>query len=145
MELKIKKLKPEAVIPKSGTKYSAGLDLSACISEPVTIPVGEIRNFPIGIAIAPDQNDVALLVFPRSGLGAKKGITLPNSVGVIDSDYRGELMVPLINHGSEPYTVAPGERIAQLVAVPIIFPEIRVTDELPESERGEAGFGSTGR
>lgn len=145
MTLKIKKLRPEAGIPASTTKNSAGLDLNACIPEPVTIPVGEIRNFPIGIAVAPEREDVVMLVFPRSGIARQYGVTLPNSVGVIDSDYRGEIQVPLINHGVEPYTVLPGERIAQLVTLPIIFPEIEISEELPDSERGTSGFGSSGK
>lgn len=145
MTLKIKKLRPEAVIPFRATESSAGLDLSACVPEPVVIEPGQIKNFPIGLALAPDAENVVMLVFPRSGLGRKHGITLPNSVGVIDSDYRGEIQVPLINLGSEPYTVMPGERIAQLVTVPVIFPEVEIADELPKTERGESGFGSSGR
>ena len=145
MELKIKKLRPDAIIPNRATKLSAGLDLHACIDDPLTIPIGEIRNFPIGIAVSPERDDVVMLVFPRSGLGRNKGITLPNSVGVIDSDYRGEVQVPLINHGSEPYTVQPGGRIAQRVTVPVIFADPVEADELPESERGASGFGSSGK
>lgn len=145
MTLKIKKLRPGAIIPTRATKNSAGLDVHACIDEPIEIPVGQIRNFPIGIAIAPDREDVVMLMFPRSGLGRSKGISLPNCVGVIDSDYRGEIQVPLINHGSEPYTVQPGERIAQLVTVPVIFPDVEEAEELSETERGTAGFGSTGK
>ena len=144
MEIKIKKLKPSAAIPERATPQSAGLDLRACIDAPVEIPAGEIRNFPIGIAVAPEREDVVMLVFPRSGLG-RKGVTLPNAVGVSDSDYRGELQVPLINLGRETYTVQPGERIAQLVTVPVIFAEAVEADELSETERGSSGFGSTGR
>lgn len=145
MTLKIKKLRPGAIIPKRATKNSAGLDVHACIDKPVEIPVGEIRNFPIGIAVAPDCDDVVMLMFPRSGLGRSKGISLPNCVGVIDSDYRGEIQVPLINHGREPYTVLPGEKIAQLVTVPVIFPDVEETDTLSKTDRGEAGFGSSGK
>ncbi len=145
MELKIKKLRPEAIIPSRATSLSAGLDLSACIPEPITIAVGEIKNFPIGIAVEPQREDVVLLIFGRSGMGRKFGITLPNSVGVVDSDYRGEIQVPLINHGSEPYTVMPGDRIAQMVTVPVIFAEAVEADSLSDSERGEAGFGSSGK
>ena len=86
-----------------------------------------------------------MLVFIRSSLGRKYGLTLANSVGVIDSDYRGEIMVPLINHGSQPCTLFPGERFSQLVALPVYLPEVLESDSLPESERGKSGFGSTGR
>lgn len=145
MKLTFKILREGAQIPAAATKQSAGLDLKACIPEPMTINPGEIKSFPIGLAVCPEKEDVALLVFPRSGLASKHGITLPNCVGVIDSDYRGEISVPLINLGREPYTVMPGERLAQLITVPIIFPEVEVAEELPESERGTAGFGSSGR
>ena len=145
MKLTFKILRDGAQIPAAATKQSAGLDLKACIPEPMTIDPGEIKSFPIGLAVCPEKEDVALLVFPRSGLASKHGITLPNCVGVIDSDYRGEISVPLINLGREPYTVMPGERLAQLITVPIIFPEVEVAEELPESERGTAGFGSSGR
>lgn len=145
MKLTFKILREGAQIPAAATKQSAGLDLKACIPEPMTINPGEIKSFPIGLAVCPEREDVALLVFPRSGLASKHGITLPNCVGVIDSDYRGEISVPLINLSREPYTVMPGERLAQLITVPIIFPEVEVAEELPESERGTAGFGSSGR
>lgn len=145
MKLTFKILRDGAQIPAAATKQSAGLDLKACIPEPMTINPGEIKSFPIGLAVCPEKEDVALLVFPRSGLASKHGITLPNCVGVIDSDYRGEISVPLINLSREPYTVMPGERLAQLITVPIIFPEVEVVEELPESERGTAGFGSSGR
>lgn len=145
MTLTFKKLKPNAIIPHSATKTSAGLDLCACIDSPITIGVGEIVTLPTGIACAPDREDVAMLVFVRSSLGRLHGLTLANSVGVIDSDYRGEILVPIINHGKEPYTVAPNERFAQLVITPVIFPKIAEADELPETERGEKGFGSTGK
>lgn len=145
MKLTFKKVREGAVIPTSATKLSAGLDLRACIDKPTVINPGEIVNFPTGLAVCPSDENVVLLVFPRSGLGLKYGITLPNSVGVIDADYRGEMSVPLINHGKEPYTMMPNERLAQLVAVPVIYPETEVAEELPESERGTAGFGSSGR
>lgn len=145
MKLTFKKLRENAKIPAAATKLSAGLDLSACIDEPVTLQPGDIASFPIGLAVCPEREDVVMLVFPRSGLGSRHGITLPNSVGVIDSDYRGELSVPLINLGREPYTVMPGERIAQLVTTPVIFPEVCKASEIPESERGTSGFGSSGR
>lgn len=145
MTLTFKKLRESAVIPAAATKLSAGLDLHACIDEPVTINPGEMKNFPTGLAVCPDREDVVMFIIVRSGLGRKYCLTLPNSVGVIDSDYRGEISVPIINHGTEPYTIMPGERFAQLVTLPVIFPEINVAEELPESERGVNGFGSTGR
>lgn len=145
MKLTFKKIKENAVIPSAATKTSSGLDLHACISEPITINVGESVTVPCGIAVCPEREDVVMLIFIRSSLGRKHGVTLANSVGVIDSDYRGEILVPIINHGTAPFTLEPNERFAQLVVTPIIFPEICQADELPESERGESGFGSTGR
>lgn len=145
MKLTFKKLREGAIIPTAATKLSAGLDLHACIDGPTVIPIGGIVNFPTGIAVCPEDENVVMLVFVRSGIGRKFGLTLPNSVGVIDSDYRGEIQVPIINHGSEPYTMMPGERFAQLVTLPVILPEIVTAEELPETERGTKGFGSTGR
>lgn len=145
MTLKIKKLKENAIIPKRETKGSAGLDLHACIDAPAVIGVGEIFTVPTGIALSPEREDIVMFVIIRSSLGRKHGLTLANSVGVIDSDYRGEILVPIINHGTEPYTLNPGERFAQLVITPVIFPEVLEADELDSTERGERGFGSTGR
>lgn len=145
MKLTFKKLRDNAVIPKAQTASSAGLDLCACIDQPMRIGSGEIKTIPCGIACCPDRSDIVLLVFIRSSLGRNHGITLANSVGVIDSDYRGEIMVPLVNHGDRDYILEPGERFAQLVAVPILFPSVDQSDSLPSSERGEQGFGSTGR
>ena len=145
MKLTFKKVREGAIIPSAATRLSAGLDLHACIPEPVTIEPGEIVNFPTGVAVYPEREDVVMLIFMRSGLGRKHGLSLPNSVGVIDSDYRGEISVPIINLGKEPYTMVPGERFAQLVTTPVIFPEVGEADELPESERGTSGFGSSGR
>ncbi len=145
MKLTFKKLKDHAIIPHAATKTSAGLDLHACLDEPYTLAPNEIFTVPTGVACAPDREDVVMLVFVRSSLGRKFGLTLANSVGVIDSDYRGEILVPMINHGAEPYTLQNGERFAQLVVTPVIFPEICEADELDETERGDQGFGSTGR
>ena len=145
MKLTFKKVREGAIIPSAATKLSAGLDLHACIPEPVTVHPGEIVNFPTGVAVCPEREDVVMLIFMRSGLGRKHGLSLPNSVGVIDSDYRGEMSVPIINLGKEPYTMVPGERFAQLVTLPVILPEVDEADELPETERGTSGFGSTGR
>lgn len=145
MKLTFKKLNENAIIPRSATKTSAGLDLHACLDEPMTILPGEIKTVPTGIACAPEREDVVMLVFVRSSLGRKFGLTLANSVGVIDSDYRGEILVPMINHGREPYILQNGERFAQLVVTPVIFPEICEADELNKTERGDQGFGSTGK
>ena len=145
MKLTFKKLRPGAKIPAAATKLSAGLDLHACIDEPVTIPVGKSVTIPCGVGCCPERADVVMLIFIRSSLGRNHGLTLANSVGVIDSDYRGEIMVPIINHGSEPYTLQPGERFAQMVVTPLIFPSVEEADELNPSERGLNGFGSTGK
>lgn len=145
MELKIKRLNPKAKLPTRGTPGSAGMDLYACIEDSVTIAPGELRIIPTGIAIAlPDKGHAAFL-YARSGLGVKHGICLSNGVGVIDSDYRGEVCAGLCNVSDKPYTVEPFERIAQMVIAPVVIPEIIETDELDDTERGGSGFGSTGR
>ena len=105
---------------------------------------GEIRKIPTGIAAAPSRKDVMLCIFPRSGLASKFGISLANAVGVVDSDYRGELLVPLINLGQEDFTVQNGMRIAQLVVVPVLFPTCQEVESLDETERGSNGFGASG-
>lgn len=143
--LKIKKLRPNTVLPTRGSDGAAGLDLYACMDEPVTLEPRGLYRIPTGVAIAlPDRNTVGL-IFARSGLGVKHGISLSNAVGVIDSDYRGELNVGLCNLGDEPYTLNPGERFAQLVIMPVLMPELLETDDLGETERGTGGFGSTGK
>lgn len=144
MKLKIKRVRPYAQVPKQATTGSAGSDLYAALEEPLSIPAGAIRSIPTGIAAEPDTDSVALLIFPRSGLASKHGITLANAIGLVDSDYRGEICVPLINLGKEAFTIEPGMRIAQLVASPILLPEIEVTDTLTKTQRGAGGFGSTG-
>lgn len=144
MKLKIKRVRPYAQVPKQATSGSAGSDLYAALEEPLSIPAGAIRSIPTGIAAESDTDSVALLIFPRSGLASKHGITLANAIGLVDSDYRGEICVPLINLGKEAFTIEPGMRIAQLVVSPILLPEIEVTDTLTETQRGAGGFGSTG-
>ncbi len=145
MELKIKKLRENAILPTRGTKGSAGADLYACIEESVTINPGDLKLIPTGVAIAlPDSSAVAYL-YARSGLGVKHGICLANGVGVVDSDYRGEIMVGLCNVSGEPYTIEPNERIAQMVISPVIIPELVEVEKLDETDRGEGGFGSTGK
>jgi len=139
------KIGKEIPFPFYATNGSAGMDLSACIDEPITLKPGERKLIPTGIAIAlPNENCVGL-IYARSSLGYKNGITLANCVGVIDSDYRGELLVALINLSEEEYTIAPSQRIAQLVITPIVRPEISIVEELPETIRGAGGFGSTGK
>lgn len=143
--LKMKKVRENAIIPKRATAGSAGLDLCACIDEPLNVKAGERAVIPSGIAIALESSEVVALVFARSGLAIKHGISLSNSVGVIDSDYRGEICVGIINTSREDYTVNPGERIAQLVLTPVIPAEPVEVESLDETERGAGGFGSTGR
>ncbi len=141
--LRIKILKNGASLPKRATEESAGLDLSALLENPVTINPREIVKIPTGIAIELEKG-FAGLVYPRSGLSTKHGISLANCVGVIDSDYRGEILVAVINHSDTPFTINSGERIAQLVITPVMLPEIEITDNLNDTERGAGGFGSTG-
>ncbi len=144
MKLIFKKLNEKAVIPARSTPGSAGLDLCACLDAPVTIAPGERQVIPTGLSAMTDESSVAMLVYPRSGLSAVHGVTLANCVGVIDSDYRGEWLVPLINHGSDPFIVENGMRIAQVIPTRVIIPEIETADELSETERGAGGFGSSG-
>lgn len=143
--LKIKKLRENAKIPVRATPGSAGMDLCACIDSPLTLGGGEKALIPTGIAIALPSPELGAFVFARSGLAIKHGIGLLNGVGVIDSDYRGEVCVGVINQLSEPYTIEPGERIAQLVIMPVsLIPPVEA-GELDETERGAGGFGSTGK
>lgn len=145
MKLYIKKLSETAIVPKRATNGSAGFDLSACIENPVTIEPHKIVKIPTGISVAPDTKDCVLLIYIRSSLATKHGITLANSVGVVDSDYRGEIMCSLVNLSDESYTLEPGDRFAQLVVTPVLYPETEVVGELGETERGAGGFGSTGK
>jgi dUTP pyrophosphatase len=143
-KLKIKKLRDNAILPTRATPESAGLDLSACLEASIVIPAGGRALVPTGLAIAIGDPGVVALIFGRSGLGSKFGVTPSNSVGVVDSDYRGELMTPLANHGEHDFTIHHGDRIAQLLLVPIFTPELEVCDELDDTVRGVGGFGSTG-
>ena len=149
MELKIKALSPklghEIPFPAYATPGSAGMDLRACIDAPITIPAGGRTPIPTGLAIALPGPEWVALVYARSGLAIKHGLAPANCVGVIDSDYRGEILVGLYNASREDYTVEPGERIAQLVITPVAQPRITVVEDLDDTERGTGGFGSTGR
>lgn len=143
--MKIKKLSPSATIPAQATDGSAGSDLCADLGEEdIHLLPGETKLIHTGIAIALDPKTVGL-IFPRSGLATKRGLRLANSVAVIDSDYRGELLVALHNDSFKIQTILNGERIAQLVIVPYLNPEFEEVDELPSTDRGTGGFGSTGK
>lgn len=144
MKLTFKKLDERAVIPSRATAGSAGMDVCACLDEPVVLQPGEIKMIPTGLTAQPDCDDIALLIYPRSGLSTKYGVSLANCVGVVDSDYRGAWFIPLINHGKEPFTVEHSMRIAQLIPTRILMPEIEVSDELSSTDRGSGGFGSSG-
>lgn len=143
--LKIKKLRDDAKIPFRATDGSAGMDLYACINEAVEIMPHEIRVIPTGIAIELESADYVAYIYARSGLAIKNGIAPANCVGVIDSDYRGEICVGLLNQTEKVFTVNPEERIAQMVISPVILPTIEVVDELSDTQRGAGGFGSTGK
>ncbi len=144
MKLKVKRLREIAVLPQRMTAQSAGMDLSACIDEPVTIEPGETVKMPTGIAVSLEADSgYVLLTYARSSLATKHGLAPANCVGVIDLDYRGEIFIPLHNSSDKSYTVSPGERIAQLVVTPVVMPEVTETDTLDDTERGEGGFGST--
>ena len=149
MDLNVKALSPkigrEIPAPFYASTGAAAMDLHACMDEAVVIPAGGRKVIPTGLAIAlPDPGYVAL-VFARSGLGIKHGIAPANCVGVIDSDYRGEIMVGLQNSGDADYTIQPGDRIAQLMITPVIQAQISMVDELDDTARGAGGFGSTGK
>ena len=149
MRVWFKKLNPDmgGAIPEPAyaTAGAAGVDLAASLGEPVVVQPGQRAMVPTGLAVDIPGSDVVGLVFPRSGLAAKHGISLANAVGVIDSDYRGEIICPVQNNGWEAYEIRPGDRIAQLVFVPVLQVDIQFTDRLADSDRGEGGFGSTGR
>lgn len=143
--LKVKKVRENAKLPTRATPGSAGLDLYACIDEPITLNKGDKALIPTGIAIGLDDPHFAAFIHSRSGLAIKHGIGLLNSVGVIDSDYRGEVCVGVIKQTEELYTIQPFERIAQMVIKPVELPEIVEVEELDKTDRGAGGFGSTGK
>jgi len=132
-------------VPAYATSGSAGLDLRACIDTPIILKPGQTELIPSGIAIHLDDPGLAAMVLPRSGMGHKHGIVLGNLVGLIDSDYQGEILVSLWNRGAVAFTLNPMERIAQLVVVPVVQVALNVVDDFPQSTRGAGGFGSTGK
>ncbi|WP_018716584.1 dUTP diphosphatase [Arhodomonas aquaeolei] len=132
-------------MPGYATAGSAGLDLRACLDSPLTLAPGESSLIPSGIAVHINDPAYAAVVLPRSGLGHKHGIVLGNLVGLIDSDYQGEILISCWNRGEAAFTVEPGERVAQLVFVPVARPAFRVVEGFAGSERGEGGFGHSGR
>ena len=144
ISMKIKKLDPNATTPTYGSERAAGADLYACEKEAVTIEAGKTVLVHTGIAMAIPEGYVGL-VYARSGLATKRGLAPANKVGVIDSDYRGEIMVALHNHGEVAQTVENGERIAQIVFTPYVYADMETCDELDDTARGTGGFGSTGK
>ena len=143
-KINVKLLREGAHMPTYGTVEAAGADLYACLGEPLTILPGQTAPVPTGIALEVPRG-CAGLIFARSSMGVKRDLAPANKVGVIDSDYRGEINVVLHNHGSKVQRLEPGERIAQLVIAPVLTPGFEVAEELEDTTRGEGGFGSTGR
>jgi dUTP pyrophosphatase len=139
------RLGSEFPLPAYATAGSAGLDLRACLAEPLVLEPGRAELIPTGIAIHLDDPALAAVILPRSGLGHKHGIVLGNLVGLIDSDYQGQLMVSCWNRGAQPFTVRPGERIAQLIVVPVVQVELEVVADFAASARGAGGFGHSGQ
>ena len=140
----VKKLNPKAVLPTYGSAEAAGADLYACLEGPVTIQPGETAWIPTGIALEVPKG-CAGLIYARSSMGVKRGLAPANKVGVIDSDYRGEIRVVLLNHGKTAQTVAHGERVAQFLITPVLTPTYEEVSELTDTDRGSGGFGSTGK
>jgi dUTP pyrophosphatase len=132
-------------LPEYVTQGSAGLDLRACLDKPLILHPGQAELIPTGLAIHIADHNVAAMVLPRSGLGHKHGIVLGNLVGLIDSDYQGPLMISCWNRGTQPYTFEPGDRIAQLVIFPVLKGHFELVEEFKQSQRGEGGFGSSGK
>ena len=145
LDVRILDEKIRSQLPAYATGGSAGLDLRACIEEPITLRPGDSALVPTGLAIHLGDPGLAAMIIPRSGLGHKYGIVLGNLVGLIDSDYQGQLLVSCWNRGREPFVVNPLERIAQLVVVPVVQVELNVVESFEESARGAGGFGSTGK
>ena len=144
MQIPVKKLKKNAILPTYGSAEAAGADLYACLETPVTIEPGQTAFIPTGLALEVPQG-CAGLIYARSGLACKKGLAPANKVGVVDSDYRGEVKIALHNHGTQPQIVAPGERVAQFIITPVLTPAYEEVEELSDTVRGAGGFGSTGK
>ena len=142
--IRVKKLKENAILPTYGSAGAAGADLYACLDEAVTILPGETAWIPTGIALEVPAG-CAGLVYARSSLGVKRGLAPANKVGVIDSDYRGEIRVVLLNHGKEPQTIFSGERVAQFIITPVLTPSYEEVEDLSDTQRSTGGFGSTGK
>lgn len=145
LDLKILDPRMREMLPAYATPGSAGLDLRACLERPVVLEPGQTTLVPTGLAIHVGDAGYAALILPRSGLGHKHGIVLGNLVGLIDSDYQGELMISTWNRGQTTFTIEPMERLAQLVIVPVVQAEFNIVDDFSQSERGAGGFGSTGK
>lgn len=142
--IRVKRLHPNAMLPTYGSSEAAGADLYACLDEAVTIQPGEVFWVPTGIALEVPKG-CAGLVYARSSMGAKRGLAPANKVGVVDSDYRGEIRVVLLNHSKQPQTLEPGERVAQFVITPVLTPAYEEVTDLTDTDRGAGGFGSTGK
>lgn len=147
IELKIldKRIGAEFPMPRYATDGSAGMDLYACLDEHLHVAPGETHLVPTGIAIHLDDPHLAAMILPRSGLGHKHGIVLGNLVGLIDSDYQGQIFISVWNRGQQQFTIEPGDRIAQMIIVPVALANFKVVPEFTPSQRGEGGFGHTGR
>ena len=147
IQLKIldRRLGDKFPLPHYATDGSAGMDMRACVDGPLTLAPGETQLIPTGLAIHVEDSGMAAVLLPRSGLGHKHGIVLGNLVGLIDSDYQGQVFISCWNRGEESFTINPGERIAQMVIVPVIHADFEVVDEFVASDRGAGGFGHTGR
>lgn len=143
-EIRVKKLSAKAILPTYGSAEAAGADLYACLEESVTILPGETAWIPTGLALEVPKG-CAGLIYARSSMGVKRGLAPANKVGVIDSDYRGEIRVVLLNHGKEPQSIVHGERVAQMLITPVLTPAYVEVEELDNTQRGNGGFGSTGK
>ena len=142
--IRVKKLSPQAILPTYGSAGAAAADLYACLETPVTIQPGQTVFIPTGISVEIPAG-CAGLIYARSSMGAKRGLAPANKVGVIDSDYRGQIQVVLLNHSQTVQTVSPGERIAQMIITPVLTPAYEDAEELSDTDRGAGGFGSTGK
>lgn len=145
IDVRIKKVRKSAIIPEYKTSGAAALDLHSALELPICVPPRGRAMIPTGIAIAPEDGSVVSIVCARSGLASRHGIALSNGIGVIDSDYRGEIMVSVCNLSDEAYEIKPGERIAQLMFMPVLSASLIEVSELDETARGDGGFGSTGK